>query len=541
MGRFLNPGNGAFRKVIGAKVYVDKTGLIGHLNAWINTDARFVCVSRARRFGKTVTAKMIEAYYDNSCDSRELFAPFEIAKDSTFETHLNRYEVISLDVLTFLQVGQDPKTIVQRISAAVIAELCQKWPDIPGLEAMTLPDAMAAVYEKTKRPFVCVIDEWDAIFRQYPNDDALQKGWIHFFRDMFKQRAMDDVLALAYITGILPVRKYKTQSSLNQFREYTMLRPLALEPYVGFLSSEVDVLCEKFGMDRAEAASWYDGYMLPNEHHVYNPCSLAQAMTYHTYGSYWTNTDTFESLLDYINADLDGLYDDVLCLIGGGRVDVNPDTFDNSFTIPNNKNNCFALLIHIGYLAYDSEVCQAFIPNEEVRMAFRNALQECSWPEAIRPYQRSRRFMEAILAEDSQTVARMVEETHQNMTSVLAYNNENALSCVISVLCFFAENQYLVIREFPTGKGFADIVLIPKPRVMRPAIVIELKFRQNVQAAIDQIHDNHYPGKLSDYYGEIILVGIAYDKRKAHDCVIERFEREAGGSAGGQRHPPYSL
>ncbi|MBQ9394968.1 MAG: PD-(D/E)XK nuclease domain-containing protein [Proteobacteria bacterium] len=322
------------------------------------------------------------------------------------------------------------------------------------------------------------------------------------------------------------MKKYKTQSSLNQFDEYTMLRPLVLEPFVGFLSSEVDALCEKFGMDRAEAAEWYDGYMFLHEHHVYNPCSLARAMKNREYGSYWTQTDSFESLLDYINADLDGIYDDVMCLIGGGRVNVDTGAYDNSFTVPKNKNQCFTLLTHIGYLAYDAEVSQVFIPNEEVRMAFRSALEACSWPDAIKPYQRSRWFIQSILAEDNAAVARMVEDTHQNMTSILAYNNENALSCVISVLCFFAENQYKVIREFPTGKGFADIVLLPKKRIPVPAIVIELKFKKEVKTAIDQIHENHYPDSLKDFYGELILVGISYNKKKAHECVIERFERE---------------
>ena len=527
MGRFLNPGNSGFERIVGAEVYVDKTGLIGYLNKWIYKDARYVCVSRARRFGKTVTARMIRAYYDNSCDSHDLFAPYEIARDPSCETHINKYDVIGLDVQSFFQAGQEPKTFIERIRVAVLDEVCEKWPSIDGIKDMTLADALIEVHAKTGAKFIFVIDEWDAVFRYCPNDETLQKDWIHLLRDLFKQEDTDDVVALAYITGILPVKKYKTQSSLNQFYEYTMLRPLELENYVGFLPSEVDALCEQFGMDRAGAAEWYDGYMLPHEYHVYNPCSLVQAMKSRVYGSYWTKTDTFESLLDYINADLDGVYNDVMCMIGGGRVNVDTTSYDNSFTVPTCKDDCFTLLVHIGYLAYDEEISQVFIPNEEVRMAFRAALKKCAWPDAIKPYQRSQQFIKAINDEDNTTVARMVEETHQYMTSVLAYNNENALACVVSVLCFYAENQYHVIREFPTGKGFADIVLLPKKRVQMPAMVIELKFKKDVKTAIDQIHNNNYPGKLKDYYGELILVGISYDKRKAHDCVIERFEREA--------------
>ena len=264
MGRFLNPGNGGFQRIIDAEVYVDKTGILGFLNKWIGKDTRYVCVSRARRFGKTVAARTIEAYYDSSCDSHALFAPYAIAQEPSYETHINKYEVIGIDVLTFLQYTQDPKTFINRIVESVIEEVCEKWPDIEKLNAMTLADALAMVHEKTGARFIFVIDEWDAVFRQYPNDDILQKNWIHFLRDLFKQEDMDGVVALAYITGILPVKKYKTQSSLNQFEEYTMLRPLVLEPFVGFLPSEVDALCEKFGIVRAEASACDDGYMFPH-------------------------------------------------------------------------------------------------------------------------------------------------------------------------------------------------------------------------------------------------------------------------------------
>ena len=526
MGIFLNPGNIGFEQIVSEDTYVDKTGIIGYLNQWLNKSTRYVCVSRARRFGKTVAAKTIQAYYDNSCDSRELFAPYEIARVPSFEAHINKYDVIGLDLLSFFLHGEDPKAFIERIKAEVLEEICEKWSDIDGLKDIGLVRALRKVNEKTGAKFVFVIDEWDAVFRYYPKDESLQSEWIHFLRDMFKQANMDKCVALVYMTGILPVKKYSTQSSLNQFFEYTMIQPLELEKYVGFLPSEVDALCEKFDMDRAEAANWYDGYTFPHEHHVYNPCSVAKAMKSHTYSCYWTQTDTFESLLKYINIDLDGIYNDVMHMIGGGRVDVDISAYDKSFTIPQNKNHCFSLLVHIGYLGYDAMASQVFIPNEEVRLAFRSALEECSWPEAIKPYQRSKKFIDAIHAEDSATVARMVEETHQYMTSVLNYNNENALACVVSVLCFYAENLYHVIREFPTGKGFADIVLLPKKGVHKPAIVVELKFNKDVKAAIDQIHNNHYPGRLADFYGDLILVGICYDKKKAHDCAIERVERE---------------
>ena len=525
MGKYLNPGNALFDSIIHSEIYVDKTGIIEPLNRWLNSEDRFICVSRARRFGKTVAARTIRAYYDKSCDSRALFSSFEISQKPSFEKYLNKFDVIAVDTQTFMQVSQDYRLFVDRMEQAVIADLCQNWPEIPGLKDMTLPDALMQIYASTQSQFVFIIDEWDAIFRNHPEDAVTQCKWIEFLRDLFKHDNAGDYIALAYLTGILPIKKYKTQSALNQFREFTMIRPKGLAPYYGFVQAEVDVLCEQCQMDKLETAWWYDGYMFPNYKNMYNPCSLAQAMCAHEFGSYWTSTSSFEALLDYINADLDGIYSDVQCLIGGGRVEVDTSTYDNSYTIPQCKDDCFTLLIHLGYLGYDAETSEVFIPNEEVRGAFRTAIKQCSWPEAIRPYQRSRKFIDAIYAEDAATVAQLVEQTHQSMTSVLAYNSENALSCVISVLCFYVETQYMVIREFPTGKGFADIVLIPKPRVQKPAMVIELKFKKDVKAAIDQIHNNQYPEKLHDFYGEVILVGISYDKKKAHDCVIERFER----------------
>ena len=525
MSLYLNNGNRGFQISLNSEIYVDKTGLLKHLNRWINSPERFVCVSRARRFGKTLAAQMIEAYYCKSCDSRAMFEPFEIAKDPSFETHLNQYDVISVDVQSFLLQGQDHKCFIERIKKDIGAELRQAWPKL-SLKGMELPDMLATINDKTGEKFVIIIDEWDAIFRNYPDDTGTQLEWIHFLRDLFKQKTSETYLALAYVTGILPVKKYKTQSSLNNFIEFTMLKPKALEPYVGFNEDEVHALCDRYEMDKAEAAHWYDGYQFKIEKHVYNPCSLVQAMRNQDFGSYWTSTASFESILDFINADLDGIYADVQMLIAGGRVSINTTSYDNSFTTPKCKDDAFTCLVHIGYLGYDVETSEVFIPNEEVRIAFKDALRVCNWPDAIKPWQRSQKFITAILSEDNETVARLVEETHQNMTSIIAYNNENALACVISVLCISIENKYIIIREMPSGKGFADIILLPKPRMMTPAIVIELKFKQDVKAAIDQIRENQYPDRLKEFYGEVVLVGISYSKRKVHECFVERFERE---------------
>ena len=219
MGIFLNPGNVGFKQIIKPKTYVDKTGIIAYLNEWIDTDSRFVCVSRARRFGKTVAAQTIQAYYDNSCDSHDLFAPYEIARDPSYEEHINKYDVIGLDVQSFFLLDDDPQAFIKRLETAVLEEVCAKWSDIDGLKDMRLVNALIKVHETTGTKFVFVIDEWDAVFRYYPKDESLQTEWIHFLRDLFKQANMDKCVALVYMTGILPVKKYSTQSSLNQFFE----------------------------------------------------------------------------------------------------------------------------------------------------------------------------------------------------------------------------------------------------------------------------------------------------------------------------------
>lgn len=322
--------------------------------------------------------------------------------------------------------------------------------------------------------FIFLIDEWDCVMRERQESEALQKQYLDFLRDLLKDQPY---VALAYVTGILPVKKYGQHSALNMFREFSMTDQKDLEEYTGFTEDEVRALCRRYDMSFAETGSWYDGYRFTKFQHVYNPRSVVEAMLCRKYSSYWTSTETYEALKIYIDMDFDGLRSDIVRMLGGGRVKVNTLSFQNDMRNFKIKDDILTLLIHLGYLGYDFRTEEAFIPNKEITREFENAMSVGGW------------------------------------------------SNVIGLAYYSARKDYKFIREFPAGKGFADIVFLPLPHTGKPALVVELKYGRSAGAAIRQIKDRQYTQALEDYAGEILLVGINYDrnnKNKPHSCEIEK-------------------
>ncbi|MBO4744369.1 MAG: AAA family ATPase [Bacteroidales bacterium] len=276
MGTYINIGNAGFQRVRNSE-YVDKSGLISIVNGTLFTERSFSCVSRSRRFGKSVAAKMLCAYYDQSCDSRSLFTDLEIASDPSFEKHLNKYPVIYLDLTSFIADRSDDN-IVNKMDVALRADIGKAYPDIPGEEGDRLMDYLLRVVEVTVQPFIFIIDEWDAICREYaPGTQAMDRyvGWL---RRMFKSQEAARVFAGVYMTGILPIKKYKTESGLNNFIEYSMVEPRRMASYFGFTKDEVRMLVERHRMDFDELEKWYDGYQIGDEHSIFNPNSVMQAI-----------------------------------------------------------------------------------------------------------------------------------------------------------------------------------------------------------------------------------------------------------------------
>lgn len=528
MGRYVNPDNSAFQVALNSEIYVDKTNLISYTNKVMDTNNALICNSRPRRFGKSITANMLTAYYSKGCDSRQMFEDKKISTASTFLKHLNQYPVIHFDVQWCRINAKSAEATVSYMEKNIISELQEIYPDILMQEISSLPDALDRIYGAVGEKFIIIIDEWDALIRDDAENVKVQEEYIDFLRGLFKGTQPTRFLHLAYLTGILPVKKLKTQSALNNFDEFSMLDAKVLAPYIGFTEEEVKDLCHQYHQDFKEVRRWYDGYLLGKEH-MYNPKAVVSLMMWGEFQSYWSMTGTYESILPLINRDFDGLKTAIITMLSGESVKVKTKSYQNDMVSFKNKDDILTVLIHLGYLAYNKATQTAFIPNEEIRSEFAEAVEENQWSELTELLNKSEKLLYATLDMEEETVAEIIEEIHMTYTSNLQYHNENALSNVISIAYLGAMQYYFKpVRELPTGKGFADLIFLPlKEYSHMPALLMELKWNQSADTAIRQIKEKNYTKAIEHYSGEILLVGINYDqKKKQHQCRIEKFEKD---------------
>ena len=526
MGMYLNPNNRMFQTMLNSEFYVDKTRLASFMNKRINTSQKHVCVSRPRRFGKSVDADMLVAYYSRGCDSRAQFEGLDVSRDPSFEEHLNAHDVIKLNVQGMISRGEGGlPAIGQTIAVEVLGEVREAWPEaIPDGES-NLARALERVESAKGSGFIFIVDEWDCIFRLAQDDDAAQRAYLDFLRDLFKDRPYADAV---YMTGILPIRKYGKHSALNLFAEYSMTNPRTLADLMGFNEDEVESLCGRFGMDFAEMAYWYDGYLLGESRiHVYNPRSVSGAIAERQYSSFWTDTETYEALQVYIDMDFDGVARDLVAMLDGARIPTNVGLFENSMTTFASKDDMYTLLVHLGYLGYDSAERAVFIPNEEIRREFGNAIQTGARPQLARLVAESRELSARTLEGDEEYVANAVERAHGSAAGPRYYNDKQALRAAVKLAYIWAIDDYLRVDELPGGRGFADVVFIPKPGSALAPMVVELKWDKPADAAIEQVKARNYPAALLGLRGECLLVGITYDaSTTGHACKIERIRLE---------------
>ena len=530
MGRFLNPDNSAFQASVDSEIYVDKSGIINYTNGVISTMQAFICNSRPRRFGKSITANMLTAYYSKGCDSEEMFSGLEISQADDFKKHLNKYDVIHFDVQWCVMDAGGAEKTTSYINQNIISELAAAYSDLVPSSVTTAYGAMSSINAATGNKFIVIIDEWDVLIRDEAHNKAVQEEYINFLRGMFKGIEPTKYIALAYMTGILPIKRLKTQSALNNFRQFTMLAPGAFAEYIGFTEDEVMGLCERYGRDFTGVKRWYDGYLLADRH-VYNPNAVVNFMLDGTLQSYWSQTGTFESIRPFIDMDFDGLRTDIISMLSGNKVEVDTTFFQNDIITFESKDDVLTLLIHLGYLAYDFEEHTAFIPNEEIRQEFISATKRNKWSELNEFEMQSDALLRSTLDLDAAAVASGIEKIHSEYASVIKYHDENSLSSVLTIAYLSSMQWYFrPVRELPTGRGFADFVFIPKPRYAAdyPALVVELKWNEKASTALQQIKEKHYTDSLLQYTGNILLVGINYDKtNKTHTCVIEEMQKEA--------------
>ena len=515
MGRFVNPDNSAFQVALNSPIYVDKTGLLEYTNSVLNTTEAYICNCRPRRFGKSYAANMLAAYYSKGCNSEEMFSGLDISRESDFKTHLNKYDVIHLDIQWFLANCDNVDNVVAFITKSVQAELREIYPGVLPEEEISLSESLSRIKNIVGQKFIIIIDEWDVLIRDEAANKKVQEKYINFLRAMFKGTEPTKYIQLVYLTGILPIKKEKTQSALNNFDEFTMLDAGVMAPYIGFTEAEVKDLCERYHRDFEKVKYWYDGYLL-EDYQVYNPKAVVSVSVRGKFRSYWSETASYEAIVPFINMNYDGLKTAIIEMLSGSSVKVNTATFKNDTVNIQSKDDVLTYMIHLGYLGYDQTEKIAFVPNEEIRQELTNAVKSKSWNEMLMFQQESETLLDATLDMDNETVAAQIEKIHNEYASVIRYHDENSLSSVLAI-AYLGTMQYYFkpVREFPTGRGFADFIFIPKPEYKSayPALVVELKWNQKVQTAIQQIKDRKYPSSISDYTGDILLVRINYDKK----------------------------
>ena len=529
MGSYLNPGNEAFAVALNSEIYVDKTGLLTYTNKVMNTLQGYICNSRPRRFGKSITANMLTAYYSKGCSSKEMFSGLEISRAKDFEKHLNQYDVLHWDIQWCMEPAGGPERIVSYISEKTISELKEYYPHILPEEIRSLPEALSRINAASGTKFIVIIDEWDVLIRDEAADLKTQEEYINFLRAMFKGTEPTKYIQLAYLTGILPVKKEKTQSALNNFKDYSMLYAGPIAPYVGFTEQEVKDLCSEYQIDFSKMKLWYDGYSFPNANSIYNPNSVMKALRNDDFDSYWTQTSAAESLMEYISLDYDGLSKTIAELIGGIEVEVDTSGFSNDLVTFREKDDVLTLLIHLGYLAYDKETEKVHIPNEEIKREFSRTIRGVRRNETIQRVRESDQIISDTVHMNADAVAAQIEKIHTEETTALFYNNEQALRSVIKLAYFSYRDYYLKFEELPSGNGYADIVYFPKKTSNLPVLVVEMKWDKSAEGAIAQIKKRNYPAAIKEFGGEILLVGINYDKdapagERKHTCVIEKYQ-----------------
>ena len=561
MGRYLNPGCVKFQKVLNSEIYVDKTEMISYINSIVNTEQCYMCVSRPRRFGKTIAANMLAAYYGKG-NSRELFADRKVAQCEGWDKYINQFDVVKVVMTDFIKEDKDVKQSLEKMTERILEELSEEYPDVK-YDDDDLFYSMDKFYRKSGKQFVIIIDEWDVVFRVCKEDKKGQKLYLDYLRDWLKDQ---EYVALAYMTGILPIKKYGQHSALNMFDEYSIITPMQLVEYTGFMEEEVKDICVKYGREYECIKEWYDGYdvtdiippdpnyeiqkaigeeLKPKHYSIYSPLSVVKALSTGIIQNYWNKTENYETLAEYIRMDYDGLKDSVALLMDGGRLTVNINKYQNDMTSFNGSNDVLVMLIHLGYLGYDADTKEVFIPNNELLDEFKISTESEEWIDTFTSFKKSQKLLNATWEGKEDKVAELLEWFHDNAENK-TYNNEAALSYAVQMAYYAGQKYYTTIQELDSGKGrwmsgghsfsadrsraeTCDLVYLPSPKHPdKPALLIELKYDKSLETAADQIRNNNYPQKLEHYKDNLLIICINYDKDvnsneyKHHSCSIEK-------------------
>lgn len=534
MGIFLNSPAAfvLYESEVKNPYFVDKSMLLTELFPLVEQGNNHICITRPRRFGKTVMANMIGAFFCRKVDSSSLFDSLKIAKEAGYWEHLNQQDVIYIDFSKLPRNCKSYEQYIHRIESLLINDICEEYPNVMIDTTGAVWDVLETVFLKAgMRRFIFVLDEWDSIFHKDFVTDKDKAAFIDFLSNLLKGKPY---VLLTYMTGILPIAKYSSGSELNMFLEYTMTTEEKFSDDFGFTETEVDMLFERYlvrtenpQITREGLREWYDGYYTKAGERMYNPRSVVAALSNNNLGNYWTSSGPYDEIFYYIRKNIDDICNDLALMVAGESVVAKVREYAAVSMNLSTRDEIFSAMVVYGFLSYkDGKVC---IPNKELMDRFDDMLQrktELGYVHQLA--KQSEKMLNATLAGDTTMMANILSFAHNTETPILSYNNEVELSAIVNLVYLAARDRYRVEREDKAGIGYVDFIFYPYKK-SEDCIILELKVNHTPEDAIQQIKDKNYAlrfkGKLGEnerYTGRILAVGMSYYKdRKVHQCKIE--------------------
>ena len=508
-----------FKLAYESDYFVDKTELISKINTIINKKDRFLCITRPRRFGKTINAMMLESYYSKNANFKHIFDKLKISDSESYLTHLNKHNVVYLQLNELPDVSTNVTydDFINRYKNILFEDIEELWPNIKFDKNKALSDVFNKISTEINEGFIFIIDEWDFIFNNNLFSKEDRNNFLYFLKDLLKDRPY---VELCYMTGVIPIAKYSTGSALNMFKEYTFLTDNIYYKYFGFTTEEVEYICnQQDKITMKDLKEWYDGYKIQSID-IYNPRSVICALSDGICQSYWTNTGPMDEIMYFINNNVTDVKKDIITMISGELVYIQLEGYGTENLSLETRDEILSAMVVYGLLTYHDETLE--IPNKELLLKFSRSLRDKNLQEISKLLSRSFDLLRATINQDTETMCEIIQYTHDIYTSIIKYNDENSLSCIITIAYISAIENYHIVREMPAGIGFADFIFFPKDK-SKPAFIIELKKNSTSEDALRQIFEKRYDLSLKDYTGLKLAIGISYDSNlKKHSISIQQ-------------------
>lgn len=506
-----------FQDTVSSPYYADKSLFIQKISSFIRTDAKYICLTRPRRFGKTVNANMLGAYYTKGQENHSLFDGLKISAAPSYEKHLNKHNVVYIDFSLLPDFSSDFATYLHSILQKLKLDLLEAYPRLQEKEYLGMSD----MFLDTGDSFIFIFDEWDSVFCQPFAAEKDKNAFLQFLKNLLKDKPY---VELAYMTGVLPIKKYSSGSELNMFDEYSLLNDNQFDCFFGLLEDEVRELCARQEcLSYEELAQWYDGYRTSGGAHLFNPRSVNKALARGACLNYWTETGPMNEVADCVEHNVDQVKEDIVKMVSGIPVEAELNGYSAVEQQLETRSDILSAMAVYGFLSYHKGELR--IPNCELMEKFQNVLSRDSMGELKEIVETSRQILHATLAADEAKVAEMLEAVHDREIPFLQYSDENSLSCVVTLCYLYARKEYRIEREEKSGKGFCDYLFYPK-KTGGTALILELKAGASAADAIKQIRDKNYVQKVR-HCRKILLVGISYDReKKKHECIIQSYDSQ---------------